>query len=201
MIEIVNRQRAFSVAPSAVSCAAHDFLRARALATVPPDLEIAFLSEARIRELNRTYRGKDRSTDVLSFAGALALCPARIESNVIRVFGLAPTRANLSRELHFLVLHGLLHLAGHDHGDDYEASPMARVAARILRGRAIPTRLLWRTIVPRSGVVERAQARDRGASRRSGASTTSETPLPTGARSAACERSGGSGAPSPSRNK
>jgi probable rRNA maturation factor len=91
---------------------------------------VALVSDARIRALNRRYRGKDRATDVLSFPGA---APATLGDIVIAA-GVARRQAqaaghSVQTELRVLALHGLLHLLGYDHERD--AGRMARVEARL----------------------------------------------------------------------
>lgn len=80
------------------------------------ELAIAFLDEARARELNKTYRGRDYATDVLSFSdsqpgvlGELAICPEVVRSNAVE-HGLG-----FDEELGYMILHGVLHLLGFDH--------------------------------------------------------------------------------------
>ena len=77
-----------------------------------------------MRELNLKFRGKDAPTDVLSFeldgpygemVGEIVICPECAEM-----------------DLEELVVHGALHLSGMDHGEDFEASEMARVQARVM---------------------------------------------------------------------
>ncbi|MGH9379180.1 MAG: rRNA maturation RNase YbeY [Thermoanaerobaculia bacterium] len=85
-------------------------------------LTVRFVSDRQIRDLNRNYRGLDRATDVLSFQGAATPDGQHLGDLVIGV----PTARRqaqrlghtLSRELKELVLHGLLHLLGHDHERD-----------------------------------------------------------------------------------
>ncbi|HEY0725747.1 MAG TPA: rRNA maturation RNase YbeY, partial [Pyrinomonadaceae bacterium] len=80
---------------------------------------IAFVSDKRIRELNRQFRGIDKATDVLSF-------PAEEESNLGDVAVSVETAAaqarenglTFDREIAQLILHGLLHLSGYDHETD-----------------------------------------------------------------------------------
>jgi probable rRNA maturation factor len=76
-------------------------------------LTIAVVDSERIRELNRRFRGKDEATDVLSFpideAGP-ALGPRELGDVVI-----CPPHVD---DLEEAVVHGVLHLAGHDHETD-----------------------------------------------------------------------------------
>lgn len=82
-------------------------------------LSIAFVSPAKSRKLNRTYRGKDKPTNVLSFSlskysGEIVLCPDIIKNeakNFDRTY---------EKFLGFLVIHGMLHLKGLDHGSIME---------------------------------------------------------------------------------
>lgn len=86
-------------------------------------LSIAFVSEKKSRELNATYRGKDKSTNVLSFPlskthGELILCPKVIQresKDKEKNFGM-----NFTNLLTYLVIHGMLHLQGMDHGNAME---------------------------------------------------------------------------------
>ena len=74
---------------------------------------IELVDEARIRELNREYRGIDRATDVLSFPvdeDGAAAGPRELGDVVI-----CPSHASDLREA---VVHGVLHLIGMDHETD-----------------------------------------------------------------------------------
>jgi probable rRNA maturation factor len=94
-----------------------------------------------VQRLNATYRGKDTPTNVLSFpfqpppgAGAedaaylgdVVLAAETIEREA-RERGVTPTA-----HLQHLVVHGLLHLLGFDHGTDRDALQMERLEAEIL---------------------------------------------------------------------
>lgn len=108
-------------------------------------------SDERIRALNRQFRGLDEPTDVLSFpaveADVLAAAgadgpPPELGDIVI---ALQTTLADATREgrpvrdhLSHLVIHGMLHLLGHDHQRDAEAEAMEALEARILAGLGIP---------------------------------------------------------------
>jgi probable rRNA maturation factor len=80
---------------------------------------IAFVSDKRIRGLNRQFRGIDKATDVLSF-------PAEEKANLGDIAVSVDTAAvqakenglTLEGEIAQLILHGLLHLCGYDHETD-----------------------------------------------------------------------------------
>jgi probable rRNA maturation factor len=98
--------------------------RARGVVTV------AVVPDARVRALNRRYRGKDAPTDVLSFP---AQEPGEL-GDVVIAAGVAGRQArtaghSLAVELRVLALHGLLHLLGYDHERD--DGRMARVERRL----------------------------------------------------------------------
>jgi len=93
---------------------------------------VALVSDARIRQLNARYRGKNSSTDVLSFA---AEEPGFL-GEVVIASGVARRQARqaghpVQVELRVLALHGLLHLLGYDHERD--DGRMARVERRLRR--------------------------------------------------------------------
>ncbi|WP_071460167.1 rRNA maturation RNase YbeY [Bacillus massilinigeriensis] len=93
------------------------------------EVSVTIVSNERIREINREYRGKDAPTDVISFAleeegeGEIAI----VGENMPRVLGdiiISSAKAkeqaqeykhSYARELGFLAVHGFLHLLGYDH--------------------------------------------------------------------------------------
>ena len=119
MIEVVNRQRHFKVDTEAWTTFATKALSA--IGNGESSATIAFVSDKRIRELNRQFRGIDRATDVLSFPA-----DGPDESNLGDIAISVETAAAQAKEngLSFddeiaqLILHGLLHLSGYDHETD-----------------------------------------------------------------------------------
>src|ERR1044071_6756852 len=119
MIEVVNRQRRLQIDTRAWSTFAVKALAA--IGNGESSATIAFVSDKRIRELNRQFRGIDKATDVLSFPA-----DGPDESNLGDIAISAETAATQAKEngLSFdeeiaqLILHGLLHLSGYDHETD-----------------------------------------------------------------------------------
>ena len=110
-------------------------------------LSIAFVSTEEITRLNQRHLRKRRSTDVIAFGfdradarapviGDVYIAPAVARENARR------HGAGVREELARLVVHGTLHVLGHEHpeGDDRTASPMwrrqERLLARLFGGRA-----------------------------------------------------------------
>ena len=104
------------------------------------ELSIALVGDERMRELNREWRGKDSTTDVLSFSQlegeALVSSSAALGDVVISVDVLRRQAADggwtEDEELARLLLHGVLHLLGFDHERDDDAAVMHREEARVV---------------------------------------------------------------------
>ena len=78
-------------------------------------LSVVFVTPAKIRTLNRTYRDKDVSTDILSFGiskfeGELYISMSDVLKKA-KLFGMSNTAY-----FKYLLVHGLVHLSGLDHG-------------------------------------------------------------------------------------
>jgi probable rRNA maturation factor len=105
------------------------------------ELSIVLTDDATIRRLNHSYRGKDAPTDVLSFSqieekgrrsrpavGAMAGAGRQVLGDVVISTDTAARQApryghDLATELTRLLVHGVLHLLGHDH---VHGGPQAR---------------------------------------------------------------------------
>jgi len=105
------------------------------------ELSIALIDDAAMRDLNRTWRGRDRPTDVLSFSqlegdGGGPGSPL-LGDVVISVETAAAQAASrhrgLDEEMLRLLIHGLLHVLGHDHELDEEARTMEAEQRRLWR--------------------------------------------------------------------
>lgn len=135
--------------------------RALALEGVPDGAEVGvvFADDATVHELNRRYRGVDRPTDVLSF-GLSDLARPVEEGGVSSPFVLPPdmglplgevivsrdtalrqARAHgrePAHELAHLVVHGVLHLLGHDHAAPEEERRMRAREDEVLQACGFP---------------------------------------------------------------
>lgn len=103
------------------------------------EINLILVSDEKIWEINRDYRGKDKPTDVISFA-YLEEAEVPFSGTVGDIFISVDTakkqaRAHehdLERELKILFVHGMLHLFGFDHNDDAEEAEMEGFAAQII---------------------------------------------------------------------
>ncbi|HUM10489.1 MAG TPA: rRNA maturation RNase YbeY [Myxococcaceae bacterium] len=114
------------------------FLRTLGLDQV--ELSVLLTDDPGIQALNRSWRGKDRPTDVLSFPAGEpppgATGPRHL-GDVILSLDTARRQARAHRrplgwELDLYLAHGLLHLLGHDHRRPRDADRMAALEARLL---------------------------------------------------------------------
>lgn len=108
------------------------------------ELSIQLTDDAEIRTLNRDYRGKDKPTNVLSFPagdegaagrvrllGDIVLAQETIEREA------TAQAKTLADHLSHLTIHGVLHLLGHDHETETQATAMEALETEILRGLGI----------------------------------------------------------------
>lgn len=85
--------------------------------------------DAEMRALNRTWRGKDAATNVLSFPAGEAIKARGLLGDVVLAYETTVGEARaqgiaLADHVSHLVIHGVLHLLGFDHTDDAEAERM-----------------------------------------------------------------------------
>ncbi len=124
MIEVINRQR-----KRPIDCERWQVFAtqaSRALAVAADGVTVAFVSDRAMCELNRMWRGKRATTDVLSFPAAQAEFEKAEGLNlgdVVVSIEQAERQAkehglSFENEIAQLILHGLLHLSGYDHETD-----------------------------------------------------------------------------------
>ena len=104
------------------------------------EMTVRIVDEAESQALNRTYRAKDRPTNVLSFPfecptevslpllGDLVICRQVVE------YEAAEQEKPLMAHWAHMVVHGSLHLLGYDHIDDTEAEEMESLETKIMQG-------------------------------------------------------------------
>ncbi len=104
------------------------------------EMTVRIVDEAESHELNLTYRGKDRPTNVLSFPfecpdevelpllGDLVVCRQVVEREA------AEQEKPLMAHWAHMVVHGCLHLLGYDHIEDDEAEEMESLETQIMQG-------------------------------------------------------------------
>lgn len=124
MPEIINSQRKLRIGITAVELFAGSILPIVS-ETKGRDFTVAFISDARMKQLNKSFRGKNSTTDVLSFPtepnefdppgsslGDIAISAEQAKKQA------AENGLDLETEIKQLILHGVLHLCGYDHETD-----------------------------------------------------------------------------------
>lgn len=111
------------------------------------ELNLLFIDESAMTELNREHMGKDRPTDVLSFPldggdpsdsfgealiGDVVVCPTYADRHAAEHAGEQGHDGSIADELALLIVHGVLHVLGHDHADDDEAAVMQACEQQLL---------------------------------------------------------------------
>lgn len=108
---------------------------------------VLLTTDKTVRRLNRQYRGKNKTTDVLSFPAADPLKSGTAGDVAISVHTARKQAADqghtLATELKVLMLHGLLHLAGYDH--EVDSGEMARREQRLRAKLRLPQGLIERS--------------------------------------------------------
>jgi probable rRNA maturation factor len=125
MIEVVNRQRKLRIDRARWQVFATK--ASQALPVAADGVTIAFVSDRAMRELNRMWRGKRATTDVLSFPAEQAeferadgLSLGDIAISIEQAARQAKEHGlSFENEIAQLILHGLLHLSGYDHETDH----------------------------------------------------------------------------------
>jgi probable rRNA maturation factor len=123
--------------------------RARLAVGLAGEVDVLLADDATLKRLNRTYRGKNKATDVLSFpaaynefAGADQTAGDLAISLETAVRQAAAYGHSLRDEVRILLLHGLLHLNGLDHETD--KGEMAALEAELRSELRLPVTLIER---------------------------------------------------------
>ncbi|MGH6865718.1 MAG: rRNA maturation RNase YbeY [Methyloceanibacter sp.] len=108
----------------------------------PCEITVLLTDDAEMRGLNRTWRGKDKPTNVLAFPAGDETQPGNL-GDIALAYETAATKARdeniqLGDHVTHLVVHGVLHLLGFDHMDDAEAEQMEERERQALAALGIP---------------------------------------------------------------
>ncbi len=135
MLEIINNQRKVKIDAKAFEEFAGKVVE-KISQTSGRFLTIAFVSDKKMRLFNKTFRGKDTTTDVLSFPFEAEEFEAG-DNNLGDIFisleqakrQAEENNLTFEREIRQLILHGILHLCGFDHETD--AGEMNRLELKL----------------------------------------------------------------------
>ncbi len=156
--------------------------RARRAIGLSGEVEVLLASDSELRRLNRAYRGKNKTTDVLSFptppeittehAGDLAIS-LETAARQAAVYG-----HSLEIEVKVLLLHGLLHLSGEDHETDN--GEMAARESELRSQLKLPVSLIDRVTSPAKKVATKPHLRSAMSRQSSAKSKTEAKPVQRG---------------------
>lgn len=126
MIAVEIEDEAWTAAVPDAAARAEAAARA-ALEGAEGEIVVLLTDDAAVRDLNARFRGKDRPTNVLSFPAPETARPHL--GDLVLASGVCIEEARAQGKaagdhLSHLVVHGVLHLLGHDHEDDVEAEAM-----------------------------------------------------------------------------
>jgi rRNA maturation RNase YbeY len=135
----VGRKRVLALTQAVLQC----------LGESSAEVSVSLVGDRRMRRLNRRYRRKDRSTDVLAFAFREARAPHRFNGSAAQLGDVVialPTaqrqakaaRRSLEEEIVALLIHGVLHLCGYDHEQSREEALRMQRKERQVRRRIGP---------------------------------------------------------------
>jgi probable rRNA maturation factor len=129
-IEINNRTKS-KLDLKLISQAINVFGRSRKISH--KEISVAFVGDAEIKKLNRTYRSLNQATDVLAFAGEGDFFGEIIidYNQIKRQAGRFGNSAK--REMVFILVHGLLHLVGHDDETEKAREKMIKLGEEFVK--------------------------------------------------------------------
>jgi probable rRNA maturation factor len=119
---------------------------ARAAAKLKGAVDVLLADDETLRQLNKSFRGKNKATDVLSFPAPAEIAKQHAGDLAVSLETAARQAANyghtLRDEVRILLLHGVLHLSGLDHETD--DGEMAAREAKLRRELHLPNTLIER---------------------------------------------------------
>lgn len=130
---IINHSSSELIESSIIELSMQVLLKIQDLIPLPSkeSLSIVFVEDKKMQSLNKMYRGKDKTTDVLSFQGSEESLGDLIFSlDKIKEQALA-NQHTLTHEYLYLQIHGVLHLLGYDHEVEQETKEMFKIQDQI----------------------------------------------------------------------
>ena len=152
MIEIVNTTRT-KINKKKIIMLCEIFLQT--FKNIRVDVSVAVVGDKRIKKLNNDYRGHNKTTDVLSFAGTewegtllgeVIINPQEIKrlfkyKEILEFIGLGypPKKIKVTEDylFYFILIHGLLHLVGYDDSSEDERQNMLKLGRDFLNKHVI----------------------------------------------------------------
>jgi probable rRNA maturation factor len=143
-IDIVTNAEGWDALPDAITVIHRAVAAAAAQQGLTGDVTVVLTDDEEIRALNRDWRGFDKPTNVLSFPAAPV--PGNDDQPSLGDIVLAIETVQreaaeegkpLADHVSHLAVHGLLHLAGHDHDTDEKAEAMEGLERQILAGLGV----------------------------------------------------------------
>jgi probable rRNA maturation factor len=137
--------------------------RARLAVGLAGEVEVLLADDATLRRLNKSFRGKNKATDVLSFPTPPEIANHHAGDLAISLETAAHQAAThghtLRDEVRILLLHGLLHLSGEDHETD--DGEMAAREAELRHELRLPTTLIERAATSTRKIAKPTKAKQR----------------------------------------
>jgi len=150
-VHVINQYRNFAIDRKKITQIVTEI--SRRLGVAQYEICVQFVSPRRMRSLNKTYRQQDKSTDVLSFPQCEWKRPLKVKKSLapeVKILNPMPlgdvvisahdARLNsiscghdLAQEVCFLMIHGILHLVGHDHMKAREKIRMFTEQKKLMR--------------------------------------------------------------------
>lgn len=146
-VDVMRRAPAWqnAVEDELLVCAATAAFDAAGESVAPAELSLLLSDDQEIRALNKSWRGKDQATNVLSFP--LDAPPCGTDTHPLGDVALAyetiareaaERRIPVSQHAAHLVVHGVLHLMGYNHANTSQARKMEALEVKVLSGLGLP---------------------------------------------------------------
>jgi len=140
-IDLIVEEAGWDAVPDLAALCDRAFAAGAAVEPAEGTVSLLLADDVALHELNRDFRGKDKPTDVLSFPAHEMDRP--LLGDIAVALGVSVRDADaqgvsLADHLTHLLVHGYLHLRGHDHEADDEAAIMEALEIKALASLGIP---------------------------------------------------------------